>query len=283
MLFPGIPKISRISIAASVLTCCAPFAGLNWIAAADLPNPRAASLSATYHLDGREVTLNNGKAVVETFPESASQTVVQVSGSPVVGHLNEDALPDAALVLVQTTGGSGSFFFVASAINHGNRVEGSNAIFLGDRIKPQLLAIDHRLVIVDYLDRPRQTPMAVPPDQTQSLYLHLDGNNLQPISMNEDELLIAGNLVIDQEGQTLHPCGQPTYRLASSSPGLSDLKQAYQTAVTDAPANAPLFVIVAGELSRSPEEGPGAMAAEAISVNRLIKVLPGHRCLESSD
>ena len=275
--------MNRISIAAIVLSFFTAFASPNWIAAADLPDPGTAPLSATYQIDGREVTLTNGKTIVEMYPESASQTVVQVTGSPVVGHLNEDNLPDAALLLVQTTGGSGSFFYVATATNRDDRFDGSKAFFLGDRIQPQLLAIDHRLVIVDYLDRSPQTPMAVSPDQMQSIYLQLDGNTLQAIPLYDEELIIAGNVVITQDRQTIQPCGQPTYRLESSSSGFFALKKAYQAAMTDAGTSRPLFMIVAGHLSRSHGEVSGAMVAETILANRLIKVLPDHACLQSSD
>ncbi|MCH8112117.1 MAG: hypothetical protein IH905_09230 [Proteobacteria bacterium] len=65
-------------------------------------------------------------------------------GAPVFARLAEDG-NDAALWLVQQPGGSGAFHCVATAINENGGFRGTKAVFLGDRIAPREISIEHRV------------------------------------------------------------------------------------------------------------------------------------------
>ncbi|MFA6365545.1 MAG: hypothetical protein WCW78_04075, partial [Candidatus Paceibacterota bacterium] len=114
-------------------------------------------LNATYVIEGQSVTLVNGKAEVDIAPGSVTKIVTTVFGGPVRGDLNGDGKEDMALMLVQNPGGSGTFYYVAAAINN-DGVKGTNAILLGDRIAPQNISIKNGQIMANYADRNPREP-----------------------------------------------------------------------------------------------------------------------------
>lgn len=130
------------------------------------------SLNATYLIDNQAVMLKDGKT---------ADTAVSVFGSPALGDLNGDGQNDAAVMLLQNSEGSGSFFYVAAAINSTQGAKGTNAIFLGDRIAPQNIEIKDGQIIANYADRQAGEPMTTPPSVGVSVYLALNNGILQKI------------------------------------------------------------------------------------------------------
>lgn len=121
-------------------------------------------LNAAYKIDDNLIKLVNGKSEMEAAPGSASKIVTTVWKQPVVDDLNGDKAPDAALILTQETGGSGTFYYIAADLStKDGRYTGTNGIFLGDRIKPQSIKIENRHIIVTYLDRKENEPMSAAP------------------------------------------------------------------------------------------------------------------------
>ncbi|MFA6354458.1 MAG: hypothetical protein WCX12_02120 [Candidatus Paceibacterota bacterium] len=142
-------------------------------------------LNATYILDDQPVTLTNGKSEVSAAPGSATEITTTIFGEPVTGDLNSDGKPDAAIILVDNPGGTGTFYFVAAAINTHKGAQGTNAVLLGDRIAPQNIQIKNGQIIANYTDRGPDDPMSVPPSIGVSKYLVFDGTGLKsspPIS-----------------------------------------------------------------------------------------------------
>ncbi len=129
-------------------------------------------LNASYLIDGGQIMLKNGQADVGT-------THTAVFGQPVSGDLNGDGRVDAALILTRDTGGSGTFFYVAAAINTTSGAQGTNAVLLGDRIAPQNINIQDQQIIVNYADRQAGEPMTTPPSMGVSLYLTVDKGELK--------------------------------------------------------------------------------------------------------
>lgn len=126
--------------------------------------PLASTLDeATYLVDGQSLTLRDGEVIVEQIGGAAAKNVVRIFGEPVRGDLDGDGVADAVLLLVQTRGGSGTFYYLAAAFDRGGAFVGSEAVFLGDRIAPQQLMIWHGLAVVDYAGRL--------PDVSASLFL----------------------------------------------------------------------------------------------------------------
>jgi heat shock protein HslJ len=135
--------------------------------------------NSTYIIDGQSVTLINGKAEVASAPGSATKTVTEYFGNEAVGDLNGDSTPDVAFILTQTSGGSGTFYYVVGAIKTPGGYQGTSAVLLGDRIAPQTTEIKDGKVIVNYADRAQGESFTVQPSVGKSLVLLLDPGSMQ--------------------------------------------------------------------------------------------------------
>ena len=150
---------------------------LNFLGKTPSKNPPISTITfdpqnATYVIENVAVTLINGKA------ESNNQntkTTTKIFGDPTIGDLNGDAKNDAAIMITQDMGGSGTFYYVAAAINTNSGARGTNAVFLGDRIAPQNIEIKNSQIIANYADRNPGQAMSTEPSLAVSTYLSLDG------------------------------------------------------------------------------------------------------------
>jgi hypothetical protein len=135
-------------------------------------------LDATYIIDGQSVVLVGGKAQEPAAPGSATQVVTSIFGEPASGDLNGDGNADAAVIIVQDPGGSGTFYYAAAAINAPSGAEGTNAILLGDRIAPQNISIKNGRIVVNYADRNPGEPMTTAPSLGITKYLIYQSSTL---------------------------------------------------------------------------------------------------------
>lgn len=127
---------------------------------------------ATYLIDNQLVTLVSGLSEINT-PDSSSKKITRYFGNEAFGDLNGDDKLDIALLLTQENDGSGTFYYVAVALASDKGFQGTNAIFLGDRIAPQTTEINERKIIVNYADRKPSEPMIVSPSLGVSKYFQI--------------------------------------------------------------------------------------------------------------
>jgi hypothetical protein len=234
---------------------------------------------ARYLIDGEAYALHDGQAVVETAPKAASKTEIKVFGEPVRGDLDGDGVADAAVLLVQTTGGSGTFYYVAAAFNRGGMFYGTQAVFIGDRILPRQLTIRYGVVIVDYADRLPDQSMATPPSVEVSKYLVSRAERLDEIFLEDGELIAAGEVVIGHEVRSFTPCGASQAAwLLGDSPALLAVMAAYHLDMSDAPPFTPLFMVLTGRPEVPPVDGFGAGYPAGFLVTQLVHSLPGITC-----
>ena len=118
--------------------------------------------NATYIIDNQPVTLVAGQAE-EAIPGSSSKIITTYFGNEVVGDFNHDSLQDTAFLLTQTTGGSGTFYYVVVALKTAAGYQGTNAILLGDRIAPQSSESRDGVITVNFATRKLNEPMSTPP------------------------------------------------------------------------------------------------------------------------
>ena len=109
--------------------------------------------NATYIVEGRPVTLVDGVAETAAAPGSAARIVTRYFGNEATGDLDGDGSADAAVLLTQTRGASGTFFYVAGALARSGGYSGTNAVLLGDRVAPQSVRVSDGTVVVAYADR----------------------------------------------------------------------------------------------------------------------------------
>jgi hypothetical protein len=143
------------------------------------PAAAADPLNASYLIEGEWVQLVDGTALTMTGPGSASNIVTKYFGNELKTDLNGDGREDAAFILTQSGGGSGTFFYAVAAINTPKGYVGSDGYLLGDRIAPQATTLSANpkqvgVVVFNYADRDPSEPMTTQPSQGKSVYLKLD-------------------------------------------------------------------------------------------------------------
>jgi hypothetical protein len=132
--------------------------------------------NATYTISGQPVTLINGRADIEIVLGVATQEHVLLFGAPRYFDLDADGDLDAISFLQTDAGGSGTFYYVVAAINENGRYFGTNAMFLGDRIAPQIIDFLEGRAVANYADRNPGEPFTTPPSLGKSVWIHLDPN-----------------------------------------------------------------------------------------------------------
>lgn len=136
--------------------------------------------NTTYTINGTPVTLVDGISEMFTTDDSAAKTITAFYDFELLHDLNGDGSDDVAFILTQTTGGSGTFYYVVSALQTENGWKGGDALFLGDRIEPlNVYAGPGKSIVVNYNDRQRSENFVVLPTITNSIRLMLDENTMQ--------------------------------------------------------------------------------------------------------
>jgi hypothetical protein len=116
-------------------------------------------LNSTYIIDNKEIHLKDGTAEVEAAPGSATKEKTKIWETPASGDLNADQVNDYAVILMNEPGGSGTFYYVSALVGQ----TATNAVLLGDRIKPKSLEIKNGKIHVNYLDRKLEDAMSEEP------------------------------------------------------------------------------------------------------------------------
>jgi heat shock protein HslJ len=144
-----------------------------------------------YTIGGRPVLLVDGVAEEPAAPGSAARIVTRYFGNEVRGDLNGDGREDVVFLLTQESGGSGTFYYAAAALDSPQGLVGSQAVFLGDRIAPQTTELRaDGVIVVNLADRAPGESFATPPSIGKSIWLKLDPATLE-----------IGELVQDFEGE----------------------------------------------------------------------------------
>jgi len=124
--------------------------------------------------------LINGRFAEPVAPGSASMNTVQISRTA-FGDLNGDADLDAAVILVSSGGGTGSFYEVAALLAEDGQPVHAGSVLLGDRISVTSIAIADGVITVAYLDRPEGAAMAEAPSVPVTRQFHIEAGVLVEI------------------------------------------------------------------------------------------------------
>lgn len=139
--------------------------------------------NAEYVIEGTRVRLVDG--VSEEWALGSAQTsTVRYFGNDLAMDLDNDGRIDTVFLVTQTSGGSGTFYYVVAALNTESGYRGSEAYLLGDRIAPQSIEQSqnprHKNVfVVNYADRKPGEAMSVAPSIGKSVYLKLNPQSMQ--------------------------------------------------------------------------------------------------------
>ena len=79
-----------------------------------------------------------GEPFVEGGASRPTVTFIEPNAGPMAwGDLNGDGVDDAVVLLVENSGGSGSFVYMAAVLNQGGKPENVDTVLLGDRAQVQ--------------------------------------------------------------------------------------------------------------------------------------------------
>lgn len=128
----------------------------------------------TYSIENEKVVLHNGQ-VRETIPGSAAVILTRVIHKPVYVDLDGDNIKEAVTILMQQTGGTGTFYYLVVADDGDKIIE---SYFLGDRIKIVSVKVVNNIIIVEYFEREMGQPMASKPTVQASKKFKLDEHKI---------------------------------------------------------------------------------------------------------
>jgi hypothetical protein len=244
------------------------------------PGAAADPLDASYMVEGQEARLAGGGGEAKSAPGSVTKTRTSVWGRPTYGDLDGDGVDDAALLLVQQPGGSGTFYYVAAALNVNGAYRGTNAVLLGDRIAPQNVAVRNGVVVVNFADHRPEEPMSAPPSVGKSKYLTLKGGALVAVEpLGQGEQVLEGWVTLGHEMRSFRPCLRETdLWLLGASPAFNEIMAAYREALPNPKPYTPLFMVLAGSYAARPADGFGVQYEAAFFATQLVRVWPRGNC-----
>ncbi|WP_175498349.1 Gmad2 immunoglobulin-like domain-containing protein [Desulfuromusa kysingii] len=169
---------------------------------------------------------------------------------------------------------------MSSALNVGGDYQGTNAVFLGDRIAPQSVEIRSGSIIVLYKDRRADEAMVTMPLISKTKRLSFEAGRLKEIfPADEDNQLEQGWVTIGHEVRSFLPCRKTEQHwLLGDSPALPEIMATYQQALSDFPPYPPLFMMLAGVSAPLPEDGFGNDYETAFRANQLVEADPQGHC-----
>lgn len=128
----------------------------------------------TVSIDDQSFDLKDGVAELPAAPGSAARNTLRMVGDPVSGDVNGDGRPDAALLLRNDAGGSGTFYYAVLAVNDGGSYHATNAVALGDRIAPESVNLVDGRFVYRFLERKPGEPLSAEPTVQKSVGVSLD-------------------------------------------------------------------------------------------------------------
>lgn len=183
---------------------------------------------ATYRIEGEEVTLAAGRAERVAAPGSAATIVTELQGEPVPLYRRDERYAEYAVLLRESTAGTGGFYYLALALEGSDGFLGSEATYLGDRIEDIKVQPWGELMQVSYQTRATNTSFASPPDLSVTRYFYVLGASLlEHGPFGIDVRAHAGHVQERAAGYTVSLCDGEQYVLASSSPAYAALHAVY--------------------------------------------------------
>ena len=140
--------------------------------AAEVQSPPAQNLAVT--IGDQTFNLVDGAASKPAAPGSVGVETVRVVGEGVSGDIDGDGKPEAALLLADDPGGSGTFYYAVLAVNDGKSWHATNTLPLGDRIAPQGIEYAGGQFVYRFMERKPGEPMAAEPSVLNTVPIRYD-------------------------------------------------------------------------------------------------------------
>lgn len=127
------------------------------------------------------VTLAGGRFEGEPAGGAASRPFVTLLPEPVAyGDLDGDGQPDAAVLLIAETGGSGGFIYLAAVTVEEGRPVNVATVHLGDRVQVNELEIEDGQIVITLVTHRPEDPMCCP-TQVETRRYRVEGGELTQV------------------------------------------------------------------------------------------------------
>jgi len=168
--------VGTFLVAVIAAVAIAGFIRFNFTDAGDMvpESPPAAVTDLTVTIDDQKFTMSNGVAEIPAASGSATKNTIRIVGDPVMGDADGDGDRDAALLIQNDPGGSGTFYYAVVALNNGDVFRASNALLIGDRIEPQTVESTDGRFAYTYADRRAGEPMVAHPSVEKTVLITVD-------------------------------------------------------------------------------------------------------------
>ncbi len=130
-------------------------------------------LNHSYLIEKEKVILRDGHAR-EKIPGTTAVIITEIIRRPVYADITGDGIKEAVSIVMQHTGGTGTFYYLVAA----DSTRLIESYFLGDRINIVSLKVLKDTITVQYLDRSGTQPMAMKPSVPSSKDFKLIDNRL---------------------------------------------------------------------------------------------------------
>jgi len=128
------------------------------------------------------IRLTSGKYEGEPFVEGGASRPTVIFIEPYAfGDLNGDGVADAVALLVENSGGSGSFIYLAAMVNDQGKAQNVSTLLLGDRAQIQSIAIEAGAIVLNMVSHGPDVAMCCPTQEVVQAYA-LRGDELVQIS-----------------------------------------------------------------------------------------------------
>lgn len=165
--------------ACTVVTVPTPEEGSGGTAQLTVDTLRNAAYQGIYK--DQTVQLTDGKYEGRPFVEGgASRPTVIFTDHFAFGDLNGDGVEDAAVVMVESSGGSGNFVYLSAVNNQSGSPENLATQLLGDRTQVQSIAIENGEIVIETITHGPNDPMCCPTQKATVKY-QLQGYQLVAI------------------------------------------------------------------------------------------------------
>jgi hypothetical protein len=158
----ALPTAAPLPATATLPPTAAPTATIPPLTADALQN-----MEYTLPVSQKKVKLSAGKYQAG---EGADFLAVGMAEPIGFGDLNGDGLPDAAVVLGENTGGSGTFESLVVVANQGGIPVQTDAVQIGDRVQVNAITIQDERVTLDEIVPGPQDPMCCPSQPVTDTY-----------------------------------------------------------------------------------------------------------------
>ena len=131
---------------------------------ADLARLSEAALVDAVYLDG----LQTGEAVQPTdgqYGDTDEYVHMELLSLRAYGDLDDDGVDDTAVLLATNTGGSGVFVDLAVVLVRDGKPQDTARFFLGDRVKPERMAINGGLIELALVVHGPDDPLCCPTER----------------------------------------------------------------------------------------------------------------------